>query len=686
MSTIHVLDSETINRIAAGEVVERPASVIKELVENAIDAGATSITVEIKEGGISFMRITDNGDGIEKSQIRTAFLRHATSKIESAADLNNISSLGFRGEALSSICAVSQVELITKTADSLTGVHVMMEGEKELAFEEIGAPNGTTFIIRNLFFNTPARKKFLKSPTTEGGAITDLMEHLALSRPDISMKYIIGNQIKFFTSGNGDIKEVIFRIYGKEFVKNLVPFQVSEEGISIKGYLGTPSVVRSNRNFEIFFLNNRYIKSMLLSKAVEEGFRQYLMQHKFPLCFLNITIDDLSMVDVNVHPSKMEIRFQDEAAILKLLSEAVARKLNQKEMIPTVTFSGEKPNMPKNVSSSDLSVSDAKTAYGKRSDTQEDVKETAKEIIAPSPVNKPEFKPKVESTTSNKAVLPVSSESLVQTSSDEKITSAGNMAKTDVYSLHEKKVAEAVIPDKVKAPEPFETVHRSEYLAKQEQIFTKEKEDIEKYEQANLFDGKILTVEIRKEFRMIGQVFDTYWMIEFDQKLLIVDQHAAHEKVKYERFMKQYHEKNIVSQNLMPGIVISLNGMEEKTYLEYTNVFKDLGFDIDNFGGNDYIIHAVPVDLYGHNEKELFLEVLDELSDLGIKGDLRVITNKIASMSCKAAVKGNNAMSTEEAHKLIDELLQLENPYNCPHGRPTIVSVSKYEMEKKFKR
>ncbi len=637
MPEIRVLDSATINRIAAGEVVERPSSVIKELVENAIDAGATSITVEIKEGGISFMRITDNGHGIEKDQIRKAFLRHATSKIQNADDLSHISSLGFRGEALSSICAVSQVELITKTADSLTGSHLIMEGEKEVNFEEIGAPNGTTFLIRNLFFNTPARKKFLKSPAAEGGAITDLMEHLALSRPDIAMKFILGNQTRFYTSGNGDIKEVIYRIYGKDFVKNLVPFKVENEDLTIKGYLGTPSVVRSNRNFEIFFLNGRYVKSMLLSKAVEEGFRQYLMQHKFPLCFLEITLNDLSKVDVNVHPSKMEVRFQDEPGIFKLLSEAVAYKLTHKEMIPSVSFQGEKipvanPSLQSTISLKEKRYVDVSVAPIAKSVTGA-VNETVQTLTVPVSV------------------------------------------KEEPKENHP-----------VKAPEPFEVNRKQEFVVKEEVAYKKVREEIEEYTQQNLFDEKVLTPENRKDFRIIGQVFDTYWMIEYDQKLLIIDQHAAHEKVKYERFMKQYHEKNVVSQNLMPAMVVSLNGLEERTYLEYAHVFESLGYEIDPFGGKEYTIRAVPVDLYGCNEKELFIEVLDELADLGIKGDLRVITDKIASMSCKAAVKGNNTLSFEEAHKLIDELLTLENPYNCPHGRPTIISVSKYEMEKKFKR
>lgn len=628
MNQIHVLDPETIDKIAAGEVVERPASVVKELVENAIDAGADSITVEIKEGGISFIRITDNGMGIEKDQLRTAFLRHATSKIQNAEDLTHIMSLGFRGEALSSIAAVAMVEVITKTNDALTGTHMVMEGPKETLFEEIGAPGGTTFLIRNLFFNTPVRRKFLKTSTTEAGYIIDLMEHIALSRPDISFKFIVGSQTRFYTSGNGDLREVIYRIYGREMLQNLVPFSLETEELLIDGYLGTPAIVRSNRNYEIYFLNGRYIRSNLLSKAIEEGYREYLMQHKFPLCVLHMTLKDISKVDVNVHPTKMEVRFLDDPGIFEAVSAGIRERLRSREMIPDVEIDGKQP--------ADQAV------------------QLLQEIAKPHPIVHTIENPKK--------------------AKEELFT--GNIPQEPFHGKKEK-------PQTV--PEPFE-INRSKEYRVMEEIRYEADRQLQEFKQSELFEDRVLTPHKRVAFQLIGQVFDTYWLIEYEDKLFIIDQHAAHEKVKYERFMKQYHEKKLITQNLMPPIIVSLNGQEETVYREYAEVFAELGFEVEPFGGSEYAIRSVPVDLYGCQEKEMFLEVLDELLEGGIKGDLTVVREKIASMSCKAAVKGNNRLSIPEAQKLIDELLTLDNPYNCPHGRPTIISMSKYELEKKFKR
>lgn len=621
MRPISVLDEATIDKIAAGEVVERPASIVKELVENAIDAGANSITVEIKDGGISLIRITDNGTGIAKEQIKTAFLRHATSKISSAEDLTCVASLGFRGEALSSISAVSRVELITKTKDSLTGNRFLLEGGKEIAFEEIGAPEGTTFIIRDIFFNTPVRRKFLKTAATEGGYIVELMEHMALSRPDIAFKFVVGNQVKFYTSGNGKLKEVIYRIFGKDTAENILPFSFSKEGVSVDGFLGSPSMVRSNRNYEIYYINGRFIKSTLLSKAIEDGYREYLMQHKFPFCVLHITIEDKAQVDVNVHPTKMEVRFTDGPFLYNLLADEIASKLAGKEMIPEATLPEPKKIMMQEVS-------------------QVTLKEAPQETLAEAP----------------KAAAPV-------------IMPEVKTQKTPV------------IYDKpAKVPEPFEVKRAQEFKV----------EEAPKYVvvQETLFDQSepLLSQKKKADYRFIGQVFDTYWMIQYEDKLLIVDQHAAHEKVKYERLMHSYRQKTVSSQNLLPPLVVTLNGREENVYKEYASYFENMGFEIEHFGGNEYTIRAVPVDLYGCNAKEMFLEVLDQLSGTGTRGDVHVIEERIATMSCKAAVKGNNRLSEAEAKQLIDELLTLDNPYNCPHGRPTVITLSKYEMEKKFKR
>ncbi len=619
MAQIHILDSETIDKIAAGEVVERPASVVKELVENAIDANATAITVEAKEGGIAFIRVTDNGDGMEAAQLRTAFLRHATSKIENAEDLTHILSLGFRGEALSSIAAVSKVEVISKTAGSLTGGRIVLEGAREIEFGEVGAPEGTTVLVRNLFFNTPVRRKFLKTPVTEGGYISDLMEHLALSRPDISFKFVLGNQTRFHTSGNGDLREVIYRLYGRETAASLVPIQWERENIRIQGYLGEPVLVRSNRNFEIYFINGRFLKSAVIAGAVEEGYREYLMQHKFPFCVLHIQMEP-GRVDVNVHPTKMDVRFDSAAEFCSILSEAVQGTLRQREMIPEAVLGNENE------------------ARKEEKEQRRQLQEEMRRKGVPEPFEK---------------------------------------RRMESYRVME----EARYQDRKPESLPDETEEKAAETA-----VTAPEAAVTEAKQLDLFEEKLLSVDNRARYQLIGQVFDTYWMIQFEDKLLIIDQHAAHEKVKYERLMRQYREKSVVSQNLMPPVIVSLTGQEEVTLREYGDVFTELGFEIAPFGGSEYAVRSVPTDLYGCGEKELFLEVMDQLAALGNKGSLKAVEEKIASMSCKAAVKGNSPLSQREAQALIDELLTLENPYHCPHGRPTIISISKTEMERKFKR
>ena len=726
MNQIQVLDSETIDRIAAGEVVERPASVVKELVENAIDAGASSITVEIKDGGISFIRITDNGTGIPRDQLRTAFLRHATSKIRGAEDLIGIASLGFRGEALSSICAVAMVEVITKTAEALTGTHLVMEGPKETAFEEVGAPTGTTFLIRNLFFNTPVRRKFLKSPTTEAGYIIDLMEHMALSRPDISFKFQVGSQTRFYTSGNGELREVIYRIYGRDMIQNLVPFSLETEELQIDGYLGTPAIVRSNRNFEVYFLNGRYIRSNLLGKAIEEGYREYLMQHKFPLCVLHMKLKDISKVDVNVHPNKMEVRFLDGPGIFGAVSAGIRERLRNREMIPAVGLDGKQPSdremqllqemsrqgkpaqgvgrgpygftsqgsgsgnhgtTSRSTGSEHCSTtsqsSDSKhhgtasqSSGSEKCDTiLQGIDEIRHDAIAQNSAGIQQNAVPQNSTAGQQQPLP---QDMAPEQQENSLCKAeGGMQELPLSDKKEKPQA---------APEPFEVNRTRQYRVMEEMRYEADRRQMQDYHQGELFEDKVLTPEKRVYFKLIGQVFDTYWLIEYEDKLFIIDQHAAHEKVKFERFMKQYHEKSLVTQNLMPPIIVSLTGQEETAYKEYASVFAELGFEVEPFGGSEYALRSVPVDLYGCQEKELFLSVLDDLLEGGIRGDLTAVREKIASMSCKAAVKGNNRLSIQEAQQLIDELLTLDNPYNCPHGRPTIISMSKYEMEKKFKR
>lgn len=656
MTAIQILDSATIDKIAAGEVVERPSSVVKELVENALDACADAITVEIKEGGITFIRVTDNGSGIDSSQIRNAFMRHATSKIRSAEDLTHVVSLGFRGEALSSICAVAQVELITKTKDNLTGVRYVCEGAVEKECSEIGAPTGTTVLVKNLFFNTPVRRKFLKQPMTEGGYIIDLMEHMALSRPDTAFKLMVNGQVKFHTSGNGSLKEVIYRIYGKETTSQLLPFEKETKGIKVEGYLGKPILNRSNRNFENYYINSRYIKSSLIAKALEDGYSNYLMQHKFPFTVLHFTIDT-EMVDVNVHPTKMDVRFTGGNYLYDFVASSVAAALQQREMIPEALLSEEK-------------------------------EEETQKIKVPEPFEQQRTRQfQVMEEQRYEAVRSPSRDIFIREAAEESMKAMADKTSSDDDFFVQIPARVADSTPTLRTEMPVEPAAPGTAMpANAEQTEQAPAVKTEPPKQLDLFDEKMLTKENRPRYRILGQIFDTYWLIAFTDKLFIVDQHAAHEKVKYERLMKHYHEKDIVTQALNPPIVVTLSAKEESTFLSCKDVFAGLGFEIEDFGGREYALRGVPVDLYGQEEKTLFLSVLDEMSEGPLHKDLTVVEEKLATMACKSAVKGNHSFSFAEMEALIDELLTLDNPYNCPHGRPTIISMSKYEIEKKFKR
>lgn len=670
MAEIRLLDSNTIDKIAAGEVVERPSSVVKELVENAMDAGADAVTVEIRDGGCSFIRVTDNGDGIEKEQIRKAFFRHATSKISTAEDLYHIHSLGFRGEALSSIAAVSMVELITKTRDSLTGIHYRLDGGVEKEFSEIGAPVGTTMIARELFFNTPVRKKFLKTPATEGSYVSDLMEHLALSRPDVAFQFMVNGNVRFHTSGNGDLKEIIYRIYGREIAGQLLPFHAQMEGLSIDGFLGSPSVVRSNRNFEFFFVNGRYIRSPLLSKGLEAGYKAYLMQHKFPFALLHLTSDPEN-IDVNVHPSKMEVRFHDQPGLYAFLEEQVRSALRSREMIPDVTLdepaAGRKKEPP---------VPKEPPAKGEQT-KREARKETAVPPMPPVAQRRPA--PAAVTETEPKARVPAA----------ENRAPENPAAENSAPERPAPKAEPAARRERPEAPQPFETARRSRLLQEEEAQYEaqfKGQYKISEAKQMELFDGKLLSEEAAKSYRIIGQVFDTYWLVQYEDRLLIIDQHAAHEKVKYEALVKKLREGQVDSQNLAPPLILNLSAMEAHTLSEYREYFAKMGFEIEDFGGNAVAVRAVPCDLYGHYEKDFLQGILDELEEEPPRGTPAVIAEKLASMACKSAVKGNMRLSVKEMEALLDQLLSLENPYHCPHGRPTIITMSRYELEKKFKR
>lgn len=712
MAEIQVLDDSTIDKIAAGEVVERPASVIKELVENAMDAGATAITVEIKEGGIEFIRVTDNGSGIEKSQVRNAFMRHATSKIRQVADLLSLHSLGFRGEALSSIAAVSKVELITKTKEDMTGIRYCLEGAKETSFEEVGAPDGTTLIVRNLFFNTPVRRKFLKTAMTEGSYITDLLEHLALSRPEISFKYVLNGQTKFFTTGDGDLKAIIYRIFGRDVANEMIPFQIVDNDIVLEGFLGRPILNRANRNFENYFINQRYIKSKVISKAIEEGYQSYLMQHRYPSCVIHITVPTQD-VDVNVHPNKMEVRFSNQNSIYQMISMNISRFLSEQEMIPNVSPGKDETKKEKELAikapepfekeriQNEIAKKDTvknNNALREESSYNHTGKATAHESVGQLLFNNKVAYNRGETQQLVNTSRPIESnnkltESVIKSGSAENDDFfvdnrpahnnsddiKGNIASNTGSAQITGRPMEPLL-NKILGPEKESDTSNLGVIKAKEQII------VEKPEQLNFFDEKILTRDAKQEYRIIGQVFDTYWIIEYREKMLIIDQHAAHEKVKYEQILKKVEAHEVFSQTLTPPIIISVTPKEADIISKYGTYFEELGFQIEDFGMNAYAIRGIPYDLFGYESKELFEEILTELSENPVHGVPQVIREKIASMACKAAVKGNNSLTLEEADKLIEQLLTLDNPYNCPHGRPTIISMSKYEIEKKFKR
>lgn len=592
MKNINILDSNTIDKIAAGEVVERPSAVVKELVENSIDANADAVTIEIKDGGISFIRITDNGEGIDRSQVKKAFMRHATSKIKSIEDLISVTSLGFRGEALSSISAVGKVEFLTKTKTDFIGTRYVVEGGRECVFEDAGIPDGTTIIVRDLFFNVPARKKFLKSPSSEGNNITELIEHMILSHPNISFKYIYNGNVKLQSSGKNDIKSCIYIVYGRDIANGLIEVKSIRDDISIHGFIGKPELARATRNFEIYFVNNRFIKSTLIDRALEEAYKDYLMLHKYPTVFLYFEIPS-HLIDVNVHPTKREIRFFEGEALKCYIVDVIKNALINKELI--------------------------------------------KEIV-----EEHHEKPSVKESEINK--------------------------------------------------EPFETINHiieSSYNNYYSSEIEKEDESTDindKNEQLTLFDDKFISEESIKKHRIIGQLFNTYWLIEFENKLFIVDQHAAHEKVNYERLIKKLRNNENCSQNIYPPIVVSLSNAEAQYVTKYNENFLNVGFTIEHFGGLDYTISTVPMELLSQNPADYFHEMLDELMEGKNSKETETVNLKIATMACKASVKGNMHLSVFEADKLISELLTLDNPYNCPHGRPTIISFSKYEIEKMFKR
>ena len=701
MANITVLDQSTINKIAAGEVIERPASVVKELLENAVDAHATAVTVEIKDGGCSMIRVTDNGWGIPKEEIPLAFLRHATSKIKTVEDLFTISSLGFRGEALASIAAVAQVELITKTGDSLTGSRYQIEGGVEKGLEEIGAPDGTTIIARNLFYNTPARKKFLKTPMTEGAHVAALVEKIALSHPDISIRFIQNNQSKLYTSGNHNLKDLIYTVFGREIAGNLLPVEINEDWITVTGFTGKPVIARSNRNYENYFINGRYIKSSIISKAIEEAYKPYMMQHKYPFTMLHFHIEP-DTLDVNVHPTKMELRFADGEKVYHAVLRAVSNALAHKELIPQVSLEAKqekearqlaeklaprpepfevrrRENLSQKISGSPVQVQHGGPSSG------------AGSVYAQSAPPRPSFvnelmpdwlkerrKEQEKRSVSPAAVNPHQTENTVSAGKD--IGAGGPASGQTAPSQTDSSQTVPSHPEPGMTGNSDTTGTASDHAAAGTAGCTAEPE------QLDLFDGKLLDPKARLKHKLIGQLFDTYWMVEYNEQLFIIDQHAAHEKVLYENTIKSLKTRQYDMQMVDPPIILTLNMNEELLLEKYMDYFTGIGFEIEPFGGREYAVRGVPANLFSIAKKELLTEMIDGLSEDMSVHNPDIIYEKVASMSCKAAVKGHHTMSFQEANVLIDQLLDLENPYACPHGRPTIISMSKYELEKKFKR
>jgi len=755
---IAVLDQNTIDKIAAGEVVERPSSVVKELVENAIDAGATAVTVEITDGGKKLIRITDNGAGIEADQIPLAFLRHATSKIEKVEDLEQIASLGFRGEALSSIAAVSQVELITKTPSAVSGSRYIIEGGVEHSLEELGAPEGTTFLVRNLFYNTPARSKFLKSDMTEANYIHTLMEQLALSHPEISFKYIQNRQVKLHSSGNYSVKDVIYSVYGRDITKALLDAEFENDFMKITGFVGKPEIARGNRSFENYYINGRYVKNNIITKAIESAYKGFLMQHKFPFVSLQMQMEGNDL-DVNVHPAKREVRFAREQEVYEAVYDTVRKALMGREMIPKVTLGKsepvkkEEPVKPSSVPEpfekkrreqlcghaekeiKETGISGDRAYAGAGAFVPEKTKSWMERPAYQSTVKEPSVSYSASHTTETKKpqVFSASEEDLFQGTLREKQeeelkretetklpaeenrelknTGRSQMKNTVPVSQNTNQKKEHWISEKEKPEsgdflsEPAEITHTSDSPEKTAQnletVISVETEpgisaaesDQNSHEmtaqeprQLELFEEKLLAPESRERIRLVGQIFDTYWLAQFGDNFYIIDQHAAHEKVYYERLVKSFREKTVDSQYLNPPLIVTLNLQEENILKENQKYFSQFGFEIEEFGGKEYRISAVPATLYGFSEEALFLEMLDQLSGSGEKDALDIFASRLATMACKAAVKGNHAMSAKEAEKLIDELLTLDNPYHCPHGRPTIISMTRTELEKKFKR
>lgn len=722
MAIINLLDKDTINKIAAGEVIEGPAAVVKELVENAIDADANSVTVEIKDGGTSLIRVTDNGKGIGSDDIKAAFLPHATSKIKTADDLTLVSSLGFRGEALASIAAVSEVEVLTKTADEISGIRYVINGGKEEANEPVGTPEGTTFVVRNIFYNTPARKKFLKTAATEGRYVGEVMEHMAVSHPEIAFKFILNGQVKLQTMGNGSLKDVLFYIYGKETTANIIPVNNPDaegelvNGLSVRGYIGKPSLTRGNKEYENYFINGRFIKNKVITRAIEDAYKSFLMQHRFPFTCLLISVDS-SLVDVNVHPAKLEVRFSDTESLYRLIFHEVDNALRKKDLLPDMGIKQVPDKQPLVREFKSVSKSEKSEGYvipdipmpepfekSRQGEWKKELKPVFKqESFVAEKAKRDEASPLIKSEVY--APLADTPDSVVDSYELNKSLENKNEISFDNVDKYEKSNAantgSTFVEDSglTNVNVHLETVGENgdtyKTISKYSEEETTIKSESTSVEQdSNVVDdlspkdfkGGILAKKALPDIKIIGQIFGTYWIMEYDGNVYMIDQHAAHEKVMYEKFVKEISANKVTSQNLLPPVVVTLSGSQRQIVEEISDHLHKLGFEIEPFGGNEYVIKAVPTELFGISEKEMFFDIIDQYSLEGKKATPDTVLSKLATMACKAAIKGNMNISLLEAKALIEELMSLDNPYNCPHGRPTMIFMSKSDVEKKFKR
>ena len=722
MAIINLLDKDTINKIAAGEVIEGPAAVVKELVENAIDADANSVTVEIKDGGTSLIRVTDNGKGIGSDDIKTAFLPHATSKIKTADDLVLVSSLGFRGEDLASIAAVSEVEVFTKTADEISGIRYVINGGKEEANEPIGTPEGTTFVVRNIFYNTPARKKFLKTAATEGRYVGEVMEHMAVSHPEIAFKFILNGQVKLQTMGNGSLKDVLFYIYGKETTANIIPVNnpdvegESVNGLSVRGYIGKPSLTRGNKEYENYFINGRFIKNKVITRAIEDAYKSFLMQHRFPFTCLLISVDS-SLVDVNVHPAKLEVRFSDTESLYRLIFHEVDNALRKKDLLPDMGIKQVPDKQPLVREFKSASKSEKNEGYvipdipmpepfekSRQGEWKKELKPVFKqESFVAEKAKRDEASPLIKSEIY--APLAGTPDSVVDSSELNKslenkneisfdnvnkgeISNTENLGSTfvenDMKSLRNPHIES--VEEEGTTYKKISDYSEEDTVIKTESTLVERVSDTDNDLSPEEFKGGILAKKALPDIKIIGQIFGTYWIMEFDGNVYMIDQHAAHEKVMYEKFVKEISANKVTSQNLLPPVVVTLSGSQRQIVEEISEHLRQIGFEIEPFGGNEYVIKAVPTELFGISEKEMLFDIIDQYSLEGKKVTPDTVLSKLATMACKAAIKGNMNISLLEAKALIEELMSLDNPYNCPHGRPTMIFMSKSDVEKKFKR